>query len=109
MTSNCRQLKRKLMSSRRVMWTNQDCLELIDLYRQKPELWDPDDPRYTHRLAKIAAWKYISSYFLCRVDETKLRLESLRRKYMEERCKEGKTIVSLILTFGCTLLYLVTA
>lgn len=68
-----------------VLWNEENCLQLIDLFRKKSELWDPENPYYTNRSKKHALWKDISSHFLRRADEVKLKFQSLRRTQILRR------------------------
>lgn len=42
-------------------WPRDLVLQLIELYRDNPVLWDPRNPNYKDRTKKSDAWKAISS------------------------------------------------
>lgn len=74
-------------------WTTEKSLKLIELYRERPLLWDPTDSQYKLGKNKLAAWKEIADLMKTDATEVKKKTESLLASFRRERQREG-TILS---------------
>lgn len=70
-------------------WTTAMSLRLIELYRERPLLWDPTDNEYKLGKNKLAAWKEIANLMKTDVVEVKKKTESLLASFRRERQREG--------------------
>lgn len=66
-------------------WNRENCLKLIDLYKQQPSLWDPTNQNYYTRLNKQNAWLNIANSLECSVDDVKRKMESLLGSFRREK------------------------
>lgn len=69
-------------------WESDNCLQLISLYEDKPELWQPDHKYHFNKLKKNDAWEYIANEMNITVDVAKAKLNSLLSSYRREKSKE---------------------
>lgn len=58
-------------------WTDDDCIQLINLYKLRSILWDPKHPYYKMGKKKIDFWLQISNELRRDVNKTKKKMESL--------------------------------
>lgn len=74
-----------------IEWTHDAIEKLIDLYRQKPELWDPKENTYHIKTKKHDAWTNISLDMGIDVDAVKSKITSLLSSYRREKGKMKKS------------------
>ncbi|KRT85324.1 Myb/SANT-like transcription factor, partial [Oryctes borbonicus] len=73
-------------------WDNEKCLQLIDLYRLKPEIWQSTHKLYSNRLKKQDAWNEMGSDMGTTVDVIKAKLNSLLSSFRRERARESSSV-----------------
>jgi len=66
-------------------WTDNDCIQLINLYKLKPILWDPTHPHYKMGKKNIDFWLEIRQEINQGVNETEKKMESLLGSFRKER------------------------
>nr|CAH7769358.1 unnamed protein product [Callosobruchus chinensis] len=82
-------------------WDNEKSLELIELYKMKPEIWQATNKFYYNKLKKQDAWSEIAKNMGTTVDIVKNKLNSLlssfgREKAKQESSKKRSVIANLI-------------
>ena len=70
-------------------WTRELTINLIELYKGYPCLWNPNHPYYRNRKINFAAYKAIASKLVdynneITVDEIRKRIQTLRCQYRRE-------------------------
>ncbi|CAD6991342.1 uncharacterized protein LOC101459515 [Ceratitis capitata] len=68
-------------------WPTEKLLRLIDLFKSKRCLWDPQDKNYKKSIIKDKSWNQISDELGGNAIETKKKMESLLASYRRERKK----------------------
>ncbi|XP_076246304.1 uncharacterized protein LOC143186509 [Calliopsis andreniformis] len=68
-------------------WTEEQVLEMVSLYEDHRELWDPQHPHYKLVTKKSDAWSEISQNMDIPVDDIKKKMQSLLASYRRERQK----------------------
>jgi len=72
-------------------WADEVCLQLINLYKLRPILWDPTDPQYKMVKKKIDFWTEISKELNLNVNEVRKKMDSLLASYRRERQREASS------------------
>ncbi|CAH1955122.1 unnamed protein product [Acanthoscelides obtectus] len=72
-------------------FTRQQCLEITDLYHQRPILWNPRHPSYFNKVKKDDAWREIAEICGRDVKNIQKKVESLKGSYRRERAKVKKS------------------
>lgn len=70
-----------------IQWNRESILQLIELYRENPELWNPNDNNYHMKTYKLDAWKKIATKVNCEVDDVKQKITSLLSSFRREKLK----------------------
>lgn len=88
-------------------WTEDECLQLIELYKSKALLWDPKHPKYFKKNLKEESWREIACALGSdRSDvDCKNKIVSLLSSYRREKNKtkqsqssrKGKVCISLFI------------
>ncbi|XP_031350513.1 uncharacterized protein LOC116176175 [Photinus pyralis] len=73
-------------------WSNDDCLQLIDLYEQHPVLWDAKHPFHYSKNKKIDAWDSIAQNLNKELNGIKQKMTSLLGSFRAQKSKGKKTI-----------------
>ncbi|XP_055389975.1 uncharacterized protein LOC129618961 [Condylostylus longicornis] len=73
-------------------WSNEKCLELIDLYEKHTELWDSKHPLYYHKKNRNESWQKVASHFGTDITSIKRKMFSLLGSFRIQKSK-GKEIV----------------
>ncbi|XP_077283571.1 uncharacterized protein LOC143909453 [Arctopsyche grandis] len=75
-------------------WTNEETYLLIDLYKEKPSLWDPTHYEYKLRSKRYKCWMEMSKIFNCNVTDLRKKMESLLTSFRRERqrCEATKKL-----------------
>ncbi|XP_036327425.1 uncharacterized protein LOC118740034 [Rhagoletis pomonella] len=68
-------------------WPTEKLLQLIDLYKMSPCLWDPQDRYYKKSVIKDRAWQSISTKLGYNPVATKKKMDSILACYRRERKK----------------------
>lgn len=69
-------------------WDNEKCLQLIDLYKSKPEIWQSTHNWYHNKLKKHDAWCDIAKEMETTVDIVKAKVNSLLSSFRREKSKQ---------------------
>lgn len=91
-------------------WSNDDMFLLIDLYKEKPCLWDPTNNEYKLKAKRSDCWLEIANILNCDVSIVKKKMESLltsfrrERQRCEETKKSGKYLLKLAIPIPILLL-----
>lgn len=72
-------------------WSNTLVLKLIDLYRERPCLWNPSDNEYKSKKRKLEAWCQLGDALQCEPVEVKKKIDSLLSSFRRERQKPETT------------------
>lgn len=75
-------------------WDNEKCIELIEIYASKREIWDRNHKLYHNKIRKHDAWMDIASRMECTVEVTKGKMNSLLSSFRRERNKESNSVRS---------------
>lgn len=73
-------------------WTRDNCLQLIDVYEEHEELWNPRHGNYYNKIKKHDAWSAISTAMGCATEEVKKKIDSLLSSFRREKAKGTKTV-----------------
>ncbi|CAL1267506.1 unnamed protein product [Larinioides sclopetarius] len=73
-------------------WSNDDCLQLIDIYSEHPLLWDPKHPYHYSKNKKNEAWASISSTLGREEKGVRQKMTSLLGSFRSQRSKGKKSI-----------------
>lgn len=75
-------------------WSNDNILQMLELYKQEPCLWDPRTREYKNRSAHFGAWQRIVRRlpFKTTVDEAKKKKNSLMGYYRIHLNRYKKTL-----------------
>lgn len=73
-------------------WSNEMCLQLIDLYEKYPVLWDPKHGFHYSKTKKNDAWEAIASAIQVDSKQVKQKMTSLLGSFRRERAKGKKTV-----------------
>ncbi|XP_014280369.1 uncharacterized protein [Halyomorpha halys] len=73
-------------------WNHEKLTKLIDLYRERPELWDPTNNDYHVKNKKNDGWNHITKEMGCELAELKVKMTSLLSSYRREKMKTKKSI-----------------
>lgn len=73
-------------------WTHENIEQLVDLYREKPELWNPKDNNYHLKNKKHDAWIQIATVMKQDVASIKSKISSLLSSYRREKSKIKKSM-----------------
>lgn len=73
-------------------WTQEKVLLFIEEYRNKPILWNPQDPQHFNKLKKCDAWQELADEFETTQDECKRKMTSLLASLRREKSKVSKSI-----------------
>ncbi|KAL1124706.1 hypothetical protein AAG570_001330 [Ranatra chinensis] len=76
-------------------WTEESILRFIGVYKERPVLWDANDPNYKLTAKKIDAWSELSKMLNVAVPELKRKMNSLLASYRRERQKAKLEAVRL--------------
>ncbi|KAF6203393.1 hypothetical protein GE061_003812 [Apolygus lucorum] len=68
-------------------WTEEDCLRLIDLFRDHDILWDPKHMSFYKKGMKEDAWNEVAAAMGRSRDLTKNKIQSLMASYRREKAK----------------------
>lgn len=74
-----------------MMWSDEQSLELISLYQEKPVIWDPKCPDYFKKNQKHDAWCDIAHSLGRDVEECKNKMISLLASHRREKGKVKKS------------------
>ncbi|XP_049954026.1 uncharacterized protein LOC126470299 [Schistocerca serialis cubense] len=77
-----------------IEWNRRQIQQVVELYREKRELWDHADDNYHTKSKKNDAWLWIANGMGCKVDEVKKKMASLLSSYRRERMKMKKSMYS---------------
>lgn len=74
-------------------WSKQTTLKLIDLYRDKPVLWNQTHCDYKNKRKRFAAWADISNELNIDKGELEKKIKNVNSQFLRElkRLKETKT------------------
>lgn len=72
-------------------WTNEITLKFIELYQNKPMLWDPKNQNYYNKFMKHDAWEELASEMKISLDDCKQKIMSLQSSFRRERSKIKKS------------------
>lgn len=72
-------------------WSDEQSLKLIELYRDKPMLWDSTHKEYKLSKRKIDIWQDIAKELNCSVTDARKKIESLLTSFRREMRREGTT------------------
>lgn len=72
-------------------WNHDKICELIEMYREKPALWNPQHRDYHLKNHKQDAWLEIAKKFQCDVDTIKGKMTSLLSSFRREKAKATKS------------------
>lgn len=74
-----------------LVWSREQVRQLIDLYRDRPLLWDPTHPLFKHKLKKHLAWLEIAqSMKMTKLEvQTKIRILTIQFKRESRKLKSG--------------------
>ncbi|XP_072949965.1 uncharacterized protein [Epargyreus clarus] len=81
-------------------WSEQMCIELIQAYRRHPVLYDPRDPYFYKRYAKISAWTAIGETLQRPPTECKHKMNILLSSFRRQKCKFRKGNMNVSKWFG---------
>nr|CAI5865408.1 unnamed protein product [Callosobruchus analis] len=73
-------------------WDNEKSLELIELYKMKPEIWQATNKFYYNKLKKQDAWSEIAKNMGTTVDIVKNKLNSLLSSFRREKAKHESSM-----------------
>ncbi|XP_031332855.1 uncharacterized protein LOC116163143 [Photinus pyralis] len=73
-------------------WSNDKCLELIDIYEKYPVLWEPKHKFYFSKTKKNDAWDEISKIMNVDAKTVKIKMNSLLGSFRSQKSKGKKTI-----------------
>ncbi|KAJ8875887.1 hypothetical protein PR048_023794 [Dryococelus australis] len=68
-------------------WSQEKTIELSEMYRCSPCLWDPQHPEYKKNAVKNDAWTAVSITVGCTAIEARKKRESLMASFRRERQK----------------------
>lgn len=72
-------------------WTDEKVLVLIEEYKSRPGLWEPNHPHYKYANRKNEYWRSLANAVQTNVAEVKKKLNSLLASFRRERAKVKKT------------------
>lgn len=72
-------------------WTQEQTLELIELYRTREVLWDARHPTYYNKIRKNDAWVEVATQMKTTVDQCKKKITGLLAALRREKAKIKKT------------------
>lgn len=74
-------------------WSQEQTIELIEIYKKHEILWNPSHPEHFNKLTKQNVWKEIAKYVGRSVDDIKKKMEyllaALRREKMKMKRSTG--------------------
>lgn len=70
-----------------IEWSHEVIEKLVNMYRQRPELWNPKNNNYHIKNKKHDAWAEIASELCCDVVAVKAKMTSLLSSYRREKSK----------------------
>ncbi|KAG5867873.1 hypothetical protein JTB14_028313 [Gonioctena quinquepunctata] len=73
-------------------WDEGKILNLIELYREKPVIWDSKNKDYYKKHLKLDAWEEIGSAMGTSGDECKRKIINILSSWRRERAKERKSV-----------------
>ncbi|GBL65504.1 hypothetical protein AVEN_97809-1, partial [Araneus ventricosus] len=73
-------------------WSNDDCLQLIDIYNDHELLWNPKHPYHYSKNKKNEAWASISSALGREEKGVRQKMTSLLGSFRSQRSKGKKSI-----------------
>lgn len=68
-------------------WTETKCLQLIQLFKEKPILWDQRHPLFYRKKKKPAAWEEIADAFGIFPGECRQKVLTLMSSFRREKAK----------------------
>ncbi|KAJ8889571.1 hypothetical protein PR048_009070 [Dryococelus australis] len=68
-------------------WSQVKTIELIEMHRGSPCLWDPQQPEYKKNAMKNDSWATVSVTVVCTAIEARNKMESLMASFRRERQK----------------------
>jgi len=68
-------------------WNNEKTLEFIEMYHNKPVLWDQKNPNYYNKYTKNDAWEELATEMGISLDDCKLKVNSLQSSFRREKSK----------------------
>lgn len=68
-------------------WTEEKCLNLIEIYQNYPVLWDPKDSNYYKKNLKADAWENIGQAMGIPAESCKKKFITLLACYRREKMK----------------------
>lgn len=71
-------------------WTDDKVLVLIEEYKSRPGLWEPNHPHYKYANRKNEYWRSLANAVQTNVAEVKKKLNSLLASFRRERAKVKK-------------------
>lgn len=72
-------------------WTEENCLHLIDLYRNAAVLWNPSDPNYYKKHLKADAWREVGKAMNLTDEMCKNKMITLLSSFRREKAKVKKS------------------
>ena len=72
----------------KLVWDSEKCLELIGLYEEKAELWQPNYKYHYNKLKKNDAWEEIVTKMGIPSEQLKGKINSLLASHRRELIKE---------------------
>lgn len=72
-------------------WTDEKVLVLIEEYKSRPGLWEPNHPHYKYVNRKNDYWRSLANAVQTNVAEVKRKVNSLLASFRRERAKVKKT------------------
>jgi hypothetical protein len=73
-------------------WDDEKCLNLIEIYRNNPLLWDPKDRNYYKKHQKDGAWAEIGVAMHTTCSDCKQKLVNLLASFRWEKMKTKKSM-----------------
>lgn len=71
-------------------WSEEMCIKLINAYREHPVLYDPKDPYFYKRYAKISAWNSVGVALQRSPRECKHKMGILLSSFRRQKSKFRK-------------------
>lgn len=83
-----------------MLWSKELVIELIEMLKAAPALWDIQSKEYRDRNLKFDEMSKIASHFKTNVDEVSRKIKSLKTQFSRERKKIGEKSKSGAATFS---------
>lgn len=71
-------------------WNRESSIQLIELYEERPVLWNPNNNNYHMKTLKYDAWKEIADKVKRNLKDVKQKMTSLLSSFRREKLKIKK-------------------